>query len=140
VFYFSIALTVAANIVYHVAQKSIPKGVNPVVSVLVTYLVAIGVTLLLLPVLAGPGEVKTSLRQLNWATYAIGIAIVAIEVGFLLVYRSGWDLSVASVTASAAIAVLLLPIGVFVFRERVSATNFLGILLCLAGLVLVSRR
>jgi len=36
-------------------------------------------------------------RQLNWASYLLAFSIVGLEVGFLLVYRSGWNLGIAAV-------------------------------------------
>jgi multidrug transporter EmrE-like cation transporter len=70
----------------------------------------------------------------------VGAAAVVIEFAFLLVYRTGWNLSVASAIASAAIALILIPLGVLVFREHISALNIVGLLMCLAGLALAVRR
>jgi multidrug transporter EmrE-like cation transporter len=38
------------------------------------------------------------------------------------------------------VALLLIPVGMVGFRERVSLANVVGILFCIAGLVLVTRR
>ena len=39
-FYLSIALTIGSSVLYHFSQKQIPAGVNPIVSVIVTYAVS----------------------------------------------------------------------------------------------------
>jgi drug/metabolite transporter (DMT)-like permease len=138
-FYVSIFLAVGGNILYHLSQKSIPKGLNPAFSVTVSYLVALALSVALYPLLPGQ-PIRESARALNWASFGVGIAIVAVEFGFLFVYRAGWNLSMASAVASAAIALILIPLGILLFRERLSAVNVLGLLLCVAGLILAVRR
>jgi drug/metabolite transporter (DMT)-like permease len=136
----AILLIVLSNVAYHVAQKSISPTVHPLISLLVTYVVALAITLLLLPffpVRAAPG---VALRQVNWASVAVGVTIVGVEIGFLLAYRAGWKVSIGSAVASAAVAVLLLPTGLVLFRERLSASNLVGVLLCVAGFLLAVRR
>ncbi|HKA38063.1 MAG TPA: hypothetical protein VKH43_14655 [Thermoanaerobaculia bacterium] len=136
----SIALTVGSNVLYHIAQKSIPRGVHPLLSVAVTYAVALAVTLLLWPVAPGGSPKLSDLSGLNWATIGVAIAIVGVEVGFLLAYRAGWDVSVGSLVVSAAVALLLVPVGLVLFRERLSAANAAGIVLSVVGLVLMMIR
>jgi multidrug transporter EmrE-like cation transporter len=85
------------------------------------------------------GSLSASLRQLNWAVAGIGVGAALIEVGFLLVYRSGWPLSIASVIVNVAAAIILVPAGLSMFEERLSLSKVLGGALCLLGLVLISR-
>ncbi|HEV8661075.1 MAG TPA: hypothetical protein VGS96_20930 [Thermoanaerobaculia bacterium] len=49
---------------------------------------------------------------------AIGLAIVAIDLGFLLAYRAGWRISTASVAANTTAALILLPTGQSTARRR----------------------
>jgi drug/metabolite transporter (DMT)-like permease len=67
------------------------------------------------------------------------MAIVAIELGFLLAYRAGWRISTAVVTANILVAIALLAVGALAFREPVTLPRLAGIATCLAGLWLVSR-
>ena len=137
--WFSIALVVLGNVVYHLGQRAIPRDANPVVATLAAYLVAIVATLATIPLLARGTPLTTAWRVLNWSTVLVGTGIVAVEIGFLLAYRSGWTLGNASLVANAAVAVALLGLGVLVFREPVSLTRLFGVGLCLAGLWLVTR-
>ena len=136
----SIALTVGSNVLYHVAQKSIPRGVHPLLSVAVTYAAALLLTLLLWPIAPGGSPRLADLARLNWATIGVAVAIVGVEVGFLLAYRAGWDVSVGSLAVSAAVALLLVPVGLVMFHERLSTANAAGIVLSIAGLVLMMLR
>ncbi len=134
-----VAIVVLSTVLYHVAQKSIPSEAPPLASLLVTYAVAIAGTLALLPFFPVRVPLLRAFRQLNWSSAAIGVTIVGVELGFLLAYRAGWRVSVGAAVANAAVAALLVPLGMLLFGERLSATNALGLLLCVAGLVLAGR-
>jgi hypothetical protein len=136
----ALALAVGSNVLYHVSQKSIPGTAHPLLSLTVTYLVALAVTLLLWPVYPGGGPSLRSMSNLNWSSVAVGVAIVGVEMGILLAYRSGWRISVGATAINVSVAVLLVPTGVLLFRERLSAANVGGLVLCLAGLWLLVRR
>ena len=139
-FAISLAVIVLSNVVYHVSQKSIAPGAHPLVSLLVTYAVAAVVTLLLFPFFPLRGPLGQAVRKINWASLAVGIAIVGVELGFLLAYRSGWRISLGSAAANAAVAIVLIPTGLLFFGEKLSAANAAGLVLCLAGLVLAVAR
>jgi multidrug transporter EmrE-like cation transporter len=79
-------------------------------------------------------------RKLNWASVGLGAVIVGLELGFLLAYRAGWNISVASLVANTTVALLLIPVGLLFFKEELSAVNILGIILAIAGLVLVNLK
>jgi drug/metabolite transporter (DMT)-like permease len=133
----AIVLTVASNVLYHIAQKSIPGGAHPLTSLIVTYLVALLVTLLLWPLYPGGGPTWRSFSKLNWASLAVGVAIVGVEMGVLLAYRAGWRVGVLSTVVNVALVVVLLPIGLLFFGEHFSASNVAGLVLCVAGLWLL---
>src|SRR5436305_2094264 len=95
-YFVSMALTVLANITYHVCQRSIDAKINPFVSLTVTYLVALVMSLLILPFVSERGYALEQFKQANWASYVLGAGIIGLELGFLLAYRAGWNLSVAA--------------------------------------------
>lgn len=81
-FYFSITLAICSSAFYHFVAKSTPTNVNFAVSLLVTYAVAFLVTLIgfvFFPVTHG---ITAELKQLNWASIGLAVAIVGIEFGF----------------------------------------------------------
>ena len=85
------------------------------------------------------GSVSDSLRHFNWGVAGIGLGAALIEVGFLLAYRAGWPLNLASIIVNVSAAVILLPVGLAMFGERITLAKGLGAALCLIGLVLISR-
>lgn len=134
----SIALTIGGNIAYHLLNKSLAPNAHPFASLVATYGVALTVSLLVLTADAKAG-VGAGLRELNWASYALGVFVVLLELGFLLAYRAGWKVSVAAVYSNVAVGLLLLPIGVLAYRETLSAANAAGIVLAVVSLVLMTR-
>jgi drug/metabolite transporter (DMT)-like permease len=136
-FYLPIILTVFATTLYHIAQKSIPAQVNPMLSLTVNYATALAISLAVLPFYPSQISVAASWRSLNWGSYAVGIAIFGVELSVLLAYRVGWKISIASAVANVLTALLLVAVGLLFFRERLSVRNLLGVALCLGGLILV---
>jgi drug/metabolite transporter (DMT)-like permease len=138
IFYLPIVLMVLATTFYHVAQKSVPTQVNPLSSLLLNYLTALAGTLLLIPV-SVPTAKPWSLKNMNWASCAVGISIVGVELAVLLAYRSGWKISLVSVIGNTASALLLIVIGLIFFHEHLSGRSLIGIALCLIGLALITK-
>ena len=137
-FYFSITLAIASSALYHFTAKSTPSNVNFTVSLLVTYAVAFIVTLLGFVFFPARNGVVAEIKELNWASIGLAIAIVGIEFGFLLTYRSGWNLGIAAVLVNVVASLLLVPVAIYVFKDHISWINILGILVCLAGLVMLN--
>ena len=137
-FYFSITLAIISSAFYHFVAKSTPSNVNFTVSLLVTYAIAFVVTLFGFIFLPARNGVIAELRQLNWASVGLAIGVVGIEFGFLLMYRSGWHLGIAAVIVTVTASLILVPVAIFVFKDKISWVNVLGILVCLAGLVMLN--
>jgi drug/metabolite transporter (DMT)-like permease len=136
-FYFSITLAIVSSAFYHFVAKSTPHNVNFTVSLLVTYAAAFAVTLFgffFYPT----ANIAADLKQLNWASIGLAIAIVGIEFGFLLVYRSGWNLGIAAVLVNVVASLILVPVAILVFKDKISWINIAGIFVCLIGLLMLN--
>ncbi|MFZ5822253.1 MAG: hypothetical protein ACOYYJ_20375 [Chloroflexota bacterium] len=137
-FYFSIALAIASSALYHFSAKSTPANVNFAISLVVTYVVALVITLVTTLLFPAKNGLTFELKQLNWASFLLAIAIVGIEFGFLLVYRSGWNLGIAAVMVNVTASLILVPVAIFLFKDKISWVNIAGILVCLVGLVMLN--
>ncbi len=137
-FYFSISLAIASSALYHFVAKSTPSNVNFTVSLLVTYAFAFLVTLTGFFFFPLENGLKAELTKLNWASIGLAVAIVGIEYGFLLTYRAGWNLGIAAVLVNVIASLILVPVAVFFFKDKLTWVNIAGIFVCLAGLVMLN--
>ncbi len=141
-YYISMLITVAANAGYHICQKSISSHIHPLVSMIITYGVALVASLIALPFVVSGSNDVTLLHQLkiaNWATYGLGFAAVGLELGFLLAYRSGWPVSLAALFSNATVALILIPMGLVFFREHLDLTKVIGLVTTVVGLWLLKK-
>ncbi len=131
-------LLIGSFLAYHLAIKTLRPDVNTLLFLLVVYSVSMGTAALLwraVPV-SGTG-LKT---QDMWLAVVLGLSLVGIEYGFIWAYRSGWPVGRTTLIGNVATTLALVPIGWFLFRERLSLVNGLGFCLCMGGLVLLSRK
>jgi drug/metabolite transporter (DMT)-like permease len=139
-YYPALALIVVSNVLYHVSQKMTPSGVNPVVSLIVAYSVSILVLLPMLFVFPVKDGLTESVSKINWASIVLGIAVVGVEFGFLLAYRMGSNISSTQFYATTVLTIILIPLGVFLFREKLTIVNIAGIIFCVIGVLMIQRK
>jgi uncharacterized membrane protein len=139
-FWFAMILTIVSNVFYHIFQKITPHEANPALALAVSYFAAGVVCLLLLPVFPLKQGLWDSLKQLNWASFALAFTLVGLEIGFLLAYRAGWSINLAGLASNATVSILLLPIGLWVFRDQLTRTNAVGVVFAILGLILMNWR
>lgn len=137
---FSILLIVTSNVLYNIAQKSTPENANPFSSLLVTYLVGIIITAVAFPFYKTDKGFIESLKDLNWTSVLLGFSIVGLELGYLMAYRAGWNISVGSLVANILLAIILILIGILFFKENFELSKVLGVAFCILGLVLINKK
>jgi hypothetical protein len=138
-YFFAIGLTVFAQLSYHFCQKSINPQADMLVSMVATYAVAFVATIIALPLFSRSAISIEAVRQLNWASYGLGLAIFTFEISFLLAYRAGWNISLAGLYSNVITGIILVPIGILIFKEHLSTQNLIGIGFALIGIVLMTR-
>ena len=136
--FLALIVAITGQVLYHVTQKSVSSSAHPVISLLAFYLVAALLTLPLLWLFPVEGPLVEEAGKLNGAVYGVAASIVLIEIGFLLAYRAGAELSSAFVITSAVVTVSMLVIGLLFFREAISITKLIGIALCLGGIGMIT--
>ena len=133
-----ILIVVCANCVYHISSKSTPSSVNSFASLFVTYGVATIVAAVLFFATASQKNLVAEIAKTNWSSIVLGLAIVALEFGYINAYRIGWKISVASVIANIRLACVLLAVGLLLYKEAISPRQVLGIAVCVAGFLLIN--
>ena len=135
-----VALVVLSNTLYQICAKSVPEGMNPLASLTVTYLIGAVVSCAMYYILNRNANLVREFRLLNWAPAVLGVVIVGLEVGFIYAFRAGWQVSVTQIVTSAAVAVILIFVGYLLYHEAITWNKIAGIIVCLAGLVLINYR
>ncbi|MCQ4635516.1 EamA family transporter [Anaerovorax odorimutans] len=138
-YYVPVFMVIGANVLYHICSKEVPQGINPTAALFVTYSVAALASLALFLILPGEHDLAGQLKQINWAPVVLGATIVCLEVGNILMYRIGWNISVASLVCNLGLAVLLIVVGLILYKEHISGRQVAGIVFCLVGLVLINK-
>ncbi len=138
-FIFPIAMVILSNIIYQVCLKSVPETMDPLACLTVTYSIGALTSLVLYFVLHKEPHLIQEYAKMNWAPIVMGFIIVGLEGGYLLAYKAGWAVSTASIVQSTFLAVALIIVGYFLFHEAITWNKVVGMLVCLAGLVIINK-
>ncbi len=134
-----ILIVVGANAFYNISTKSTPQGIDPFASLTITYLVAAALSLLMFFVTGEQKNLLTEFSKANWTSFLLGISVVALEFGYISIYRAGWKVSTASLVANISLACVLLFVGILLYKEALSFKQLAGMAICVFGLILMSR-
>ena len=134
-----ILTVVAANTIYNICAKSTPANINSFASLSITYLIAMLCSMGMYFATSQEKNIFPELLKANWTTYALGVAIVGLEFGFLCVYRAGWKISIAHLFASIVLACVLLIVGLLFYKETLTLRQIAGMAVCAIGLILIAK-
>jgi drug/metabolite transporter (DMT)-like permease len=135
----ALAVAISGQVLYHITQKLIAPTAHPLLSLLVFYSVASILCLPLFVLFPLKGALTDALGELNLAVVGVGVSIVLIELGFLLVYRAGGNLSTSFVVSASVTTAVMVAIGVFFLKEHFSVLKIFGVVLCVAGIALITK-
>jgi drug/metabolite transporter (DMT)-like permease len=139
-FYISACVAIVGAVGYQYFVKRVPGSLNPIVSVIGMYVAVLALGVMLLPLFPADGGLRHHFRQLSWIQLALAGSVMMIELGFLLMYRYGWNLSTGNLITGVVINVILVGLGVTLLGEKVSIVNAVGIAFCILGVALISYR
>lgn len=135
-----IALVVISNIIYQICAKSVPKDMDAMASMTVTYLVGAVCSAIIFYVMHRNGNLLHEYSKLNAAPFLLGVSVVGLEVGFIYAYKAGWPVSTASIVQSAFLSVALIFVGALLYREAITANKIIGVVICLIGLYFINKK
>ena len=130
---------ILSNIVYQICAKGVPKDMDAMASMTITYLVGAVCSAIMYFVMNKNGNLLQEYAKMNWAPFFLGVSVVGLEVGFIYAYKNGWAVSTASLVQSAFLAVALIIVGAVLYREAITANKVIGIVICLIGLYFINK-
>ena len=137
--YWLILVVVLSNTIYHICSKSTPQNINVFASLTLTYVIAGVASLILYFVTEKNGNLIAEYKNLNWASFVLGIAIIGLEFGNIFMYKVGWNISTGQLVQAALLAIVLVIVGYLMFKEQITVTKVAGIIVCLGGLYLINK-
>ncbi|MBQ8690283.1 MAG: EamA family transporter [Phascolarctobacterium sp.] len=132
-------IVVGANTIYNISTKSTPANVNAFASLAMTYVMAALSSVVLFFLTSDSKNLLAELAKTNWTAYALGVAIIGLEFGYICIYRAGWKIGVASLVANISLACVLLVVGYFFYKEVITLKQLLGMGVCAIGLMLIVK-
>lgn len=139
-FYISAGVAIIGAVGYQYFVKLVPESINPIVSVIGQYIAVLALGVILFPLFSAEGGLRNHFRQLSWVQLALAVTVMMIELGFLLMYRYGWNLSTGNLVTGVFVNIILVGLGVTLVGEKVSLVNAIGIVLSILGVALISYR
>lgn len=134
-----IALVIFSNIIYQICAKGVPKNMDVMASMTITYLVGAVCSAIMYFVMNKNSNLLQEYMKTNWAPIFLGISVVGLEVGFIYAYKNGWAVSTASIVQSAFLAIALIIVGAVLYHETITANKVIGIVICLIGLYFIKK-
>ena len=138
-YYWPIGLVVLSNIIYHICAKSTPDRIDPLAALTVTYTVAAVVSMAFYFSMHRGGNLLREYSRLNWTPFVLGIVIVGLEFGNISMYKVGWNINTGYLIQSVVLAVALLVVGFLLYKEAISFTKVLGIIVCIIGILILNK-
>lgn len=138
-YYLPVIIIVGSNVFYHILAKNIPQQLNPMISLVVTYLSAAIFALILFFLTDSTRDFVSQFKHVNWIPVVFALAIVGLEFGNIMLYRAGWNISIGSLVYNIALALILVFVGLFLYKEHISLQQYIGIGLCVAGLIFINK-
>jgi drug/metabolite transporter (DMT)-like permease len=87
------AVAIFGAVGYQYFVKRVPVSLTPIVSVIAMYVAVLALGVILLPLFPADGGLLHHFRQLSWIQLALAVSVIMVELGFLMMYRYGWNLS-----------------------------------------------
>jgi multidrug transporter EmrE-like cation transporter len=138
--FFWLAIAIVSTVGYHMVLKVTPPSASPFLSLATSYAVGSLAFLALYFKMPGGTTLGAGLQALNWTAPTLAAVVVLLDLGYLLLYRAGFNISFAQLITQSAGALILLGVGVAFFQERLTAVNVGGIALCVVGLWMINSR
>jgi len=135
-YFISIGIVIIANVLYSLFQNIIPANINPAIALCCMYIGGL--------VFAIPFYIKNNINHIKinkniWIRALIFALInIVLDLGFFLAFKSGWSIGYFNIITNISILILLTLIGIIFYKEKITLTNFIGIIIGIIGLSILN--
>ena len=138
-YYWPIGLVILSNVIYHICAKLTSTSMSIFASLIITYLTAAAACAVFYFIFNPGGNLISEYRHLDWVPFVFGLCIVGLEVGSICAYKAGWNINSANIVEAAGLAIALLIVGYFLFKEGITWTKLLGTGLLIGGIFFINK-
>lgn len=131
-------VVIICNVCYHLISKNISSTTNTYMGLFITYGVACLISALAFFITSKNYFIE-EVTKVNIFNILLGLVVVGVEGGYILMYRSGWEISKGSLISNMCIAIILMIIGVLVFKEGITIKKLMGVVLYIMGIFLINK-
>lgn len=133
-----VLLIAFSNAFYHGISKSIPGKSNALFTLVFTYSAAAVTSMILFLADRTRSSVSAEFSKISPYSLLLGIVVVGLEFGSIYIYRTGWKISQGSLVAHVLSSIVLLFVGLLLYKESISIRQIIGTVVCLAGIILIT--
>ncbi len=127
----ALSVTIVGQVIYHTVMKVIGRDLSPFQVIAAAYFFALVAAIVI-------GHYSKTFTGANLLTgLLIGLAVLAVELGYIYSYRFGLPISIGALGVLVATTLFLIPIGMLVFSESISMRTIMGIILAIIGVWLI---
>lgn len=137
--YLPIALTVLSSATYHFMLKQASQRLSPFAILFWCYLIAAGTCLAFVFLTNADLRIASALKGKMYVPGVLALAIVGIEVGYLLTYKNGGQVGKVAMVAQLSSIILMLFIGYFLTKDTLTTSRAIGVATALVSFFLLSR-
>lgn len=139
-YYMPVLVYLVFAMIYQIVAKTTPSNANPFAMLTVVYVVAAVVCGVISIFTKGDQTLGATFKAVPWTALALGVAVIALESSMVYAYRLGWDVSVFPTVVYVLVMVALVFVGALLFKEKITTRKAIGMLVCIAGLIIMRSK
>jgi drug/metabolite transporter (DMT)-like permease len=136
---FPVLLTVVSSATYHFMLKQTSTKASPVLVLFWSYAIAAVVCLAALVMKQENVKVASVFEDKAWLPLVLAMALIGIEFGYILSYKSGGKIGQVSMITQMVSLVVMFVIGFMIMKEPITFKKGFGIASALFSFHLLSR-
>lgn len=124
---YPVILTVLSSALYHFLLKQTSAKASPMLVLFWSYALAAAVCLIFLMFKSGKLEMFSVFKERGWLPMILALAVVGIEFGYILAYKSGGKVGQVSMITQMVSLVFMMGVGYVLTKEPITLQRAFGV-------------